>query len=246
MLMNQRVGRLLTLDRVILAGGTIEALAELIAQPSEQSQLRRLKPGNGGRHIVVGHVYGGGVTDYLEFARAIGGGIQVSGICADYSQRNRAYPVQQKAQEAVAHVPTDPAPVMMGYSFGGRVAFEIAHLLGHGERIILVDPIGPFSERWHERIKGQLKSLILPSPGLGMERTFPGDYRYRPVPLKTKGALFVTCDTSLAADVEGWRSVLDGPVETFNVPGNHWDILRGANALNIAAKVKDWLEQAGD
>lgn len=244
MLMNQRFGRLLTLDRVILAGGTIEALAELIAQPSVQSQLRRLKPGNGGRHIVVGHVYGGGVTDYLEFARAIGGGIQVSGICADYSQRNRAYPVQQKAQEAVVHVPTDPVPVMMGYSFGGRVAFEIAHLLGHGERIVLVDPIGPFSERWHERLKGQLKSLVLPSPGLGMERTYPGDYRYRPVPLKTKGALLVTCDTSLAADVEGWSSVLDGPVEVFNVPGNHWDILRGANALNIAAKVKDWLEQA--
>ena len=54
----------------------------------------------------------------------------------------------------------------------------------------------------------------------------------------------MTCDTSLAADVEGWSSVLDGPVEVFNVPGNHWDILRGANALNIAAKVKDWLEQA--
>ncbi len=51
----------------------------------------------------------------------------------------------------------------------------------------------------------------------------------------------MTCDTSLEADIAGWTAVLDGPVERFNVAGNHWDILRGANALEIAHKVQVWL-----
>ncbi len=241
LLVNQRLGRQFTLDRVILAGGTIEALAELLDQPAERSQLRMLKPGTGGPHIVVGHVYGGGVTDYLEITRAMGEGIKVSGICAEYSQRSRAFPVQQKAQEAIAQIPADPLPVLMGYSFGGRVAFEIAHLLGAEVRIVLIDPIGPFSEGWYRRLRARVKARFSEPAALGLETFYSGDYSYRPQPLKTKGALLVTCDTSRRTDIDGWTAALDGPVETLKLSGDHWDIVRQANALEIARKVQEWL-----
>ncbi|MCW8843836.1 MAG: non-ribosomal peptide synthetase, partial [Rhodobacteraceae bacterium] len=70
LLMNKRFGRLLTLDQVIMAEASIQGVAELIEANAEGSQLRLLKPGDSKTHIVVGHVYGGGVTDYLDFARA--------------------------------------------------------------------------------------------------------------------------------------------------------------------------------
>ncbi|MBR9844436.1 MAG: AMP-binding protein [Rhodobacteraceae bacterium] len=246
LLINQQFGRLLTLDKMIMAGGTIQALVTLLQQPPEHSHLMMLKPGTGGPHIVAGHVYGGGVSDYLEIAQAIGGDIKVSGICADYSQRNRAYNVRKKAQEAVSHIPTEPAPVMMGYSYGARIAFEIAHLLDGDERIILIDPRGPFSDRWHERLKWKFEALVRRSPGLGMEEAYPGDYSYKPVRLKTKGALFVACDTSYEADIAGWAEIIDGPVEVLRLPGGHFNVVRGANALEIARRVQLWLASTSD
>ena len=241
MLMNKRFGRLLTLDQVIVSGASIQGVAELVETHTERSQLRQLKPGKSETHIVVGHVYGGGVTDYLEFVRAIGDGFQVSGICADYSQRTRSYPIPQKAKEAVSHVPCDPATVMMGYSYGARIAFEIAQLLGTGGRIVLVDPIGPFSNRLQHWLKDAANRLVTPEDELGLERSYLGDFTYRPKPLKTAGALLVTCETSHKKDIKGWTAALDGPVDVFEVPGNHWDILRGSNAIEIANKVQDWL-----
>ncbi len=245
MLINQRLGRQFTLDRVILAGGTIEALAGLLERPAERSQLRTLKPGTGETHIVAGHVYGGGVTDYLEIARAMGEGVQVSGICADYSQRSRSFPVREKAQEAVQQVPTTPPPVLMGYSFGGRVAFEIAHLLGMESKIVLIDPIGPFSEGWYRRFRAWQQARRGAPPALGFEGFYKGDYDYRPARLKTKGALLITCKTSRKADIKGWSAAIDGPLEHFVMSGDHWDIVRQANAIEIAHKIQRWLAGAG-
>ncbi len=241
MLINQRLGRQITLDRVILAGGTIEALGRLLEQPAERTELRELKPGRGGPHIIAGHVYGGGVTDYLEIARAMGEGVRVSGICADYSGRSRSFPVEDKAREAVGQVPTDPPPVLMGYSFGGRVAFEIAHRLGMESRIILIDPVGPFSETIFRRVGAYARYHRSKSKGLGLEEFYPGDFSYRPRPLRTKGALFITCRTSRKADIEGWKAAIDGPVEHLEMTGDHWDIVRQANAIEIAHKIQDWL-----
>jgi len=243
MQVNTQFGRLLTLDQVIMAGASIQGIAEVVEARTEPSQLRLLKPGERDTHIVVGHVYGGGVTDYLEFARAIGDGIRVSGICADYSQRSRSYPIPQKAKEAVSQVPRDPATVMMGYSYGARIAFEIAQLLGTEGRIVLVDPIGPFSNRLQHWLKDAANRLVTPEDELGQERSYLGDFTYRPKPLKTAGALLVTCKTSHKKDIAGWTAALDGPVDVFEVPGNHWDILRDANAIEIANKVQDWLVQ---
>lgn len=240
---DQQFGRLLTLDRVILTGADIASLAELLQVPSTPSQLRTLKPGGGTEHIVVSHVYGGGVTDYLKFARAIGSGVKVSGICADYSGRNRAYPIRKKAQEAFAHVPDDPEMTLMGYSFGGRMAFEIAQLTGHQNRIVLIDPVGPFSESLKHKIMCHGASVFMKSPGLGKEREHYSDYWYWPKRLTTQRALLVTCDTSFEADIAGWSAVLDGPVDRYHVTGNHWDILRGSNAFEIADKVQDWLSE---
>lgn len=241
-----RFGRQLTLDNVILNGGTIQAICDLLDTRPEPTQLRVLKPGAGKTQIVVSHVYGGGVTDYLEFARAIGGGIGVSGICADYSQRSRSYPIQDKARDAFVQVPTDTDPVMMGFSFGARMAFEIAHLIGTGQRIILIDPRGPFNETLYERLRGQFQSRFLKSPGLGQERVHHGEFSYRPRRLRTRGALYITCDTSCKEDVIGWTDAIDGPVEMFNVPGKHWDVMVGSNAIEIAAKVQDWLSTPPD
>ena len=238
---HQRFSRNLTLDQIIMAGASIQRIAELIGTPAEKSQLRLLKPGKGAAHVVVCHVHGGGVTDYLEFARAMKESIRVSGICADYSQRKRSYPVRQKAREAMDHIPDDPATVMMGYSYGARIAFEIAQLRATGGRIVLVDPIGPFSSKllpWLENAAGR---LFAPRPELGLEGNYLGDFTYRPRPLTTEKALLITCETSHAKDIAGWTAALDGPVEVFNVPGNHWDILRGSNAIEIARKVKNWL-----
>ncbi len=54
MLINQRFGRLLTLDRVILAGGTIQALAKLVEQPQSNRNCARSNPARGAHKLSSG------------------------------------------------------------------------------------------------------------------------------------------------------------------------------------------------
>lgn len=246
LMISNRFDRLLTLDQMVMAEATIEGLAKLLAAPTERVQLKTLKPGVGGCHLVVGHVYSGGLNDYLEFARAVGDGIRVSGIRADYTGRSRAYSIRKKAQEARRLLPKEEDLVLMGYSFGGRLAFEMAHLSDQPERLILIDPTGPFNEAIRNKVKNHTKSVFMPSQGRGRENTYWGDFWYRPRRLKVRAALLITCDTSFEEDIEGWRNVVDGPVTHFGVQGTHFDILRGANAIEIAARVQEWLAETSD
>ena len=236
-----RFERLITLDQLVLSGSTIRDLASMLSAPATPSELRVLKPGDGGQHLVLAHVYSGGLGDYLEFSRVMGEGIRVSGVCADYSRRSRAYPMRRKAREAFDVIPKDKPPVLMGFSFGAMMAFEIAHCFEDAQRLVLVDPVGPFNESIKRKLIGQTKSLVMRSPGLGKERTYWGDFWYRPKRLKTSSALLITCDTSYPKDVAGWLAALDGPVEQFKVSGTHWDIFKSSNAREIAVKVQDWM-----
>ena len=236
-----RFQRLVTLDQLVLSGATIRDLAALLAAPAARSELRVLKPGEGGQHLVLAHVHGGGLGDYLEFSRVIGDGIRVSGVSADYSRRSRAYPRRKKAREAFAVIPKEPPPVLMGFSFGAMMAFEIAHCFDTPQRLILIDPVGPFNESLKLRLVSQAKSLVMRSPGLGRERSYWLDFWYRPRRLAVANALLVTCDSSFPADVLGWRAALDGPVEEFRVAGSHFDIFKSSNVREIAGKVQEWM-----
>ena len=246
MLVTKRFGRLLTLDQLVLVEATISGLAELLAQPPERVQLKTLKPGTGETHVIAAHVYSGALNDYLHFARAIDKNIQVSGLHADYTGRSRAYSVRKKARESFVHLPKSKGRVLLGHSYGARLAFELAHFCERPERLVLIDPTGPFNEALRQRIKDHLKSVFMTSPGLGLERTYWGDYWYRPRRLKVRAALFISCDTSFESDIQGWHSALDGPVEHFKVKGTHWDVLLEANAIEIAAKVQEWLDRTGN
>ncbi|WP_299352602.1 AMP-binding protein [uncultured Shimia sp.] len=237
----KQFGRLLTLDNIVLVEATIEGLANLIRQPTQKSQLWTIKPGKEGDHLVLGHVYGGGVSDYLGIVGALSDKLRVSGVCADYSRRSRAYPIRRKAREAAAEIPTDPLPILMGFSYGARIAFEIAHQIDEPLRLILMDPVGPFSENLAGKTNRLMNSVFLKSPGLGRERNHWGDIWYRPKQLKVKSVLFLTCETSHSEDVAGWLAALDGPVEHIQMRGNHGDLVAEAHSREIAIKLQDWV-----
>lgn len=239
--LSQKGGYIVGMDEFILAGSTIKSILTL-QEPGRTNNLQRvLRPSPGNHHLAAIHTADGQVSSYLEFAQKLDSSIAVTGICADYSRRSRAIPITQKAHEAMANLPKSGSPILMGFSYGGSVAFETARIAKNVNRLILVDPFGWLKKR--ERMVEKVKRTLAPKRKSGRERLHPDDSKFAPSPLKIDKVLFITCDDTSKRALDGWKTALDGHVDYFYVPGRHRDMLQGANAIEISCKVRLWLDE---
>ena len=152
--------------------------------------------------------------------------------------------------------------VLCGYSFGGRVAFEMAQLLselGHADpHLILIDPtlVGlPLLTRLRGFIRRQQNRLSRPDKFLKPE----GARRIDPVialherlarrhrPSVYRGSTVVISSAvrrrRMRDDLLGLKPLLDGPIEAHNLGGNHVELLRDDSARQVGAVIADVVER---
>ena len=65
-------------------------------------------------------------------------------------------------------------------------------------------------------------------------------YDYRPQPYSGRTVLF--CASNEAAD-RGWSSLAAGTLETYTIPGNHYEILREPDVGVLAKQLEICLEK---
>jgi amino acid adenylation domain-containing protein len=144
----------------VAMNGTLEKMAETIKSSlaTTVEGWNSLVPLNGSfcrrarqSRIYAVHPFGGTVFCYRELARLLEGSCEVVGVQA-YGIEEGQRPFYSIESMAEAYVQTivaqgDVAPVIMGYSFGGLVAFEIARQLekqySRYVHLILLDTPGP-------------------------------------------------------------------------------------------------------
>jgi acyl-coenzyme A synthetase/AMP-(fatty) acid ligase/acyl carrier protein len=235
----------ISIDQFILMGGTIRALSDAL-NTKDDARLRVLKAGRGKRTIYVTHVWDGGVSDYFDVASALDRDTKVIGITADYSGRSRAISIEEKAIEAVKHLPNEPTRILVGYSFGAPLAMEIARLTPEtNTQLILIDPLSKqfrglkTLRYWAARIE---KRIGQKRP-LGYERSAPQDYLYSPSPINVQRACVFQGADLPAYALPHWQALLGAHLDVFEHLSDHVAMMRAGGAMQIAAQIADWLDQ---
>ncbi len=238
-------GKRLTLDALILSGATLRALCDA-SRVGTGRRLRSLRPGQKQPPIYAIHVYDGSVSDYFELAQSFGNGTGVVGLTADYTGRSRAFSIEEKAREAIKHLPNAKERVLLGYSYGAAVALEIARLSPETKTsLILIDPYTTFDRSWFRRRASYgvrtLKTYMKRPPTLGNEHAFPGDQLFEPLPLNLERfALFYGDEFPLPA-LQKWQEMFGERLDVFRHPGDHASMIRNANAMQMADRMTRWL-----
>jgi len=156
----QLFGRGLPLTH-LLQGGTIEHLADMLrkqATPESRSPLVTLQPQGRRCPLFAVHPVMGDIWDYIKLARFLHPdqplyGIQAPGIYGEQEPLTRIEEMAASYIAAVSTIQPEGPYQLLGYSFGGYVAFEMARQLqAQGKRVaslVLLDtPCHP--EKWPE------------------------------------------------------------------------------------------------
>ena len=125
---------------------TMTALAALMAQPAPPPFpiLVPLKPGASGPAIFVTHGLGGSVMELFHLVKAIQSdhsiyGLQFIGVSQDKQPLTRVEDIARQYLTAMKELQPRGPYVLIGYSFGGLVMFEVAQQLReNGERVALL------------------------------------------------------------------------------------------------------------
>jgi len=204
---------------------TLEALATGRGKP-----VSRLARGRAGAApLVLVHPGAGSVLAYAYLARSLGDGRDVYGVEAPDDLRELT--VESLADRYQPRLPDGPLH-LGGWSFGGLVAFELAHRLGEDrvDTVLLMDT-------WHpdEVARLGLAKPRVDATGL-LELSRAAMVRYRPPGYKGRVVLIKARDeprSLLAAETLGWGS----GVELESAPGRHDDLLSEAHASGVARLV---------
>ena len=232
----------ISLDSFIVGGATITTLANLIDSDS-QERIRVLKPGTTAKSLYVTHVYDGGVSDYFDLAAAFDRDVRVLGCTADYFARSRAISIEAKAREAVRHLPDEAERLLIGFSYAGLVALEIARLTPQtSTSLVLIDPYSKFFQRpkWlHYTAAVAKQQLRKPAP-LGFEEDYPGDRLYNPRPLNLAKVAIFYGDDFPAGKLPHWQKLFGGQADLFRQTGDHLSMLHSGSAIQIAERISRW------
>ncbi|HBL31586.1 MAG TPA: non-ribosomal peptide synthetase, partial [Acidobacteria bacterium] len=153
---------------------TVEAMARLLREGGagqEEPALVCLQEGSGGPPLFLLPAAGGGALAYAELARALGAEWPVWAL-QDVAPPDAPRSVAGLAEVFLGHVRTvQPAGpyLLAGWSFGGRLAFEMARrLAAEGESVAFVgmidtglaepvDPVSPDAELLAAQVAGELE-----------------------------------------------------------------------------------------
>jgi thioesterase domain-containing protein/acyl carrier protein len=272
----QRFQTRLPLETLILDGATIRRLAERIGDTNEQAGqgLRKLNRGGPLAPIFAMPVIGGHLSDYLALAHALEGhhsleGLSFDGGPTDNPSSRRSVGELAKMALAVLSVDERSGPVaLMGYSYGGIIAFEAASQLARQQipvSLIIIDSVPVWLDRlrhlrtaWQAARRGNLaigqRRLVeffggpvrmRPTPRSVEEAYLSAVHDFTPEPVEGVQALLVlSAENPAKADLVGeWQRLLGAGLIIAEVDGNHFTMMRDPNVAGLARKVRDWLER---
>lgn len=261
-------GRRFPFERFILEGATIGGLSSQIARRGGMAPSV-LRPGDGGRTVLVGHSLGGHLAYFLETAHVFDPRIRVvganaSGMAAGEPMRDS---FDDLANDALNRLGTEwrngQRIVLLGYSFAGPLALEMARRIaderGEAPPLALIDPLLQWNGRWdefrylaHRLRRGQLitaakygRRLIKPltaKPRTLDEAHLKAWRSYRATPFEGAHSLIVrTASEESAASAERWRRLVGGEAVVEIAPGEHENMVAAPHAGRLAQIVQGWM-----
>ena len=264
------------LETLILTGATVARLAEHVTAQKECRGAGTvvLKRGADLPSLFVTHVSGGHLSDYLMIANALDPRIPLIGLHPEGLDEG-GKPItsievlaEYCAASIKSHQPNGPYR-LMGFSFGAKVAVEVARLLGDGEdgveTLILLDPpllrsrlrdYGRFLYQglrddgfgiFADRLRQVLRMKVGLAPGaqcMDSAHKF-ASVAYWPRPMRDMSvlAIFAGKNPDYVPMRQVWQSVL-GPSLICDVyQCGHMELVGDANAFSLARKIEAWLNR---
>jgi amino acid adenylation domain-containing protein len=239
----------------------IEELAATAAAPGDQSRswspLVRLAEGKEGEApLFCIHGGGGSVLVFADLARALGEelpvfGLEARGLAAGPPPLDRIEAMADLYLEAIREVRPRGPYRLLGYSIGGKVAFEIARRLEAGgepiELLAVLDIPAVVPEGADEAFESELAAEVADFPQLDPESVrrhlavwraswkasrswSPGSYGGQVLLMVAeKGEHPQQEDPTL-----GWSACAAGGVEVVTVPGGHFTLLAPPHVGTLA------------
>lgn len=261
-------GYRMPLEMLVLDGATILRLAERIESgiAGESDQPKPLNRSNASSTILAMPVIGGHLSDYLALAHLLEETAAVIGLpyqSHDLRSRKRIS-VQDLADEALSRAATmgsEGAPIM-GYSFGGMVAFEVARrlsALGISAPLILIDPVPVWLDPlrmlrsiWRAARQGDMDNAQRRVTSLisgKLTATRIDDlhtlalHQYRPaVHFSDKALLVLSADNPRQNETKReWQRLIGPNLQIKIATGDHLTMMREPHVAGLAELVREWL-----
>ncbi len=149
-------------------------------------------------------------------------------------------------ERLITHQTNGPC-ILLGYSLGASVAFEMAKILESKNKdvplLIVLD-----GQARYEKVVTMLKDKMLPQPHSdtlmqGFERVFNAQtqWNYSPEEKTINKIVVVQSQDAQASLSKQWQAFSECPVETFMVSGGHESILLAPEVSKIGETISDWL-----
>ena len=271
-----KFGVRLPLESLILDGASIRALAGKVEAATGNraafGAVVSLRKGGEFPPLFVTHVAGGHLSDYLAFAHIVHSeqpvlGLHPRGLDGVAAPASTMDDLAADAIIAMRrHAPAGPYR-LMGYSFGGIVAFEMARqLVDAGEEVshlVLLDPFATWTDpaRLLRSIYRPLKAGDAKAAMARAARVVPAaigvreasanldeahrtaSLRYRPQPLALPRALLVSASENPTKDViqREWRRLLGEGLTIAEQPADHPNLVREPAVWSVARTVEGFL-----
>ena len=274
----KELGVRVPLETLIVKGASVTALAEHVDAGRSATAPRSavLAQGAGLPPLFATPVMGGHLSDYLMLVNNLDPrqpviGLHPKGLNGRETPDATVAEVAASCAEGLRSAKPEGPYRLMGFSFGAKVAFELARLLtaeGQAvETLVLLDPMGPRDTTgklaryiWRgardhhaamlaKRLNWAAQAVAgrAPRPKDIDEAHTVANATYQPEPLRLDRALIVSSaeHPELTATQAYWRHLIGDGATCIVHPGDHMSMVGEQNAFSLARKIEAWLGAGG-
>ena len=260
------LGYRMPLETLVLDGATILRLAERVEAGPDHAAVTP-KPLNRSKtacSIFAVPVIGGYLSDYLGLAHLLEDVADVAGL--PYREhdpkQDASLSIGDLAQEVLSLHPGPAEAPLLGYSFGGAVAYEAARrktALGGSPSLILIDPVPVWLDPlrmlrsiWRaarqgdmDRAQRRLSSLVNGKTAASRAEDLHAValQRYRPKAQSMQDALLILSadNPRLTETRQEWQRLIGSGLQVETAAGDHFTMMREPLVGEVARIVRRWL-----
>jgi thioesterase domain-containing protein/acyl carrier protein len=257
-----KTGVRVPMESLILDGATVVSLSQIIDGDTGKDAISKsvvtIKRGSDLPPLFATHVAGGHLSDYLQL------GLHPRGMDSSEPADSSIRKMAEHCVAAVTAQQPDGPYRLIGFSFGARLAYELAQVLSEQGRqvshLIMLDPVLPGGDKLRH-VKAVYRGWRDKSPSVGMHRLvnlvpaslglraapnsldaahFVANLAYRAKPFVAQNSppktLMMSRDQNAQATqiAREWRQPI-GPCFQHDLhPGDHLGMINGNNAFSLA------------
>ncbi|MEM6499831.1 MAG: alpha/beta fold hydrolase, partial [Pseudomonadota bacterium] len=264
-------GRRPPFETLMLNGATIDELTRFFdSEPTVRPSV--LREGMNGPTFVVTHTQDGNLSMYLPLTQSLDPCFRVVGANSrEITGDKCAASMHEMAQHSLEVLGDEVAPgkqiVLVGFSYGGPIAVEMARILSERDGItpplILLDPHAVWRDnwRWSRRALDAAKtgnvSRLWNLGRMYASATSSGEtgeleeahlvpwLSYRPAPLQiTKGLFVRSTDPTAHSNANAWSDVFSDRLDMADASADHTSMMMNEPARMLAQTVQSWIQTA--